>query len=418
MFHIKKDINEILEALNQIDLFLDNELNSLPIKENTCRGKNRIIMQKLMEISEKMVHRHKEDLTIFGEIMLISEKLADGFTEDKITIQTSNEKLNYIAKSINRMSQKLEDALSDIDEVLTEYSKHNFMNKINEGVFRGGDLKHLSMGINYLRDEITKNLILTYQTSLTMQKESKILLKNSNELTNSTSTQAESLEETSSSIKEVTKRITDNTKTATEMANYGQQVKEEIHEGLSLGNQTVSAMNEINKSTKAVHEALDMVDQIAFQTNILSLNAAVEAATAGEAGKGFSVVAQEVRNLATRSAEAAKEIKSLVENASIRADEGKDIADKMIKGYELLNTNVNETILLINEVVTASKEQEESIYTINDNITQIDSLTQRNSTIANSVKTISENINNIADNNVETTDKSVFEGKESLKTKN
>ncbi|MCT7608932.1 methyl-accepting chemotaxis protein, partial [Aliarcobacter butzleri] len=92
------------------------------------------------------------------------------------------------------------------------------------------------------------------------------------------------------------------------------------------------------------NDSISVIDQIAFQTNILSLNAAVEAATAGEAGKGFAVVAQEVRNLASRSAEAAKEIKAIVENATNKANQGKEIATNMIDGYKELNQNISQTI--------------------------------------------------------------------------
>ena len=110
------------------------------------------------------------------------------------------------------------------------------------------------------------------------------------------------------------------------MASLSTEVTASATNGERLANQTTVAMDEINNQVNSINEAISVIDQIAFQTNILSLNAAVEAATAGEAGKGFAVVAQEVRNLANRSAEAAKEIKNLVENATSKTNDGKKIS--------------------------------------------------------------------------------------------
>ncbi|WP_424686628.1 MAG: methyl-accepting chemotaxis protein [Halarcobacter ebronensis] len=412
MFFKSNNTENIINALDQIEEFVKGNTNSIELDE---LKKDDRVLKKIHSLANLIAQKQEEDVTIYGEIMICAEKLSDGFIDDRITKTTSNAKLNYIAKTFNKMSNKLEESLIEIDKVLDEYSKQNFLTSINEDLFRGGELKNLSIGVNYLKDEITKNLMSTYRTSLVMQKESKVLLENSTNLSEATSSQAASLEETSAAIEEITNRIVSTSQTAKEMSIYGKNVKDEIKEGMNLSSQTVQAMDEINNSTNAVHEAVEMIDQIAFQTNILSLNAAVEAATAGEAGKGFAVVAGEVRNLAARSAEAAKQIKSLVENATSKANEGKTIADKMIEGYGILNENINETTKLIQDVVEASIEQERGISQINSTVSNIDVLTQRNADIAENVKHISHSLSKIADKNVESTSHMQFEGKDTLK---
>ncbi|WP_419771460.1 MAG: methyl-accepting chemotaxis protein [Candidatus Marinarcus sp.] len=185
------------------------------------------------------------------------------------------------------------------------------------------------------------------------------------------------------------------------MADLGQTVKKSVFSGQELAKQTATSMDEINAKVAAISEAINIIDQIAFQTNILSLNAAVEAATAGEAGKGFAVVAQEVRNLATRSADAAKEIKNLVEDANQKANEGKNISDSMISGYETLNTHISETIHLIENVSSASKEQMLGIEQINDAVSMLDRVTQENANEANNTTKIANDVELLAHNLVD-----------------
>ena len=173
----------------------------------------------------------------------------------------------------------------------------------------------------------------------------------------------------------------------------------------------------LNTQVNLVNEAISVIDQIAFQTNILSLNAAVEAATAGEAGKGFAVVAQEVRNLASRSAEAAKDIKNIVEDATKKANEGKDIANEMIEGYKGLNDSISQTINLISDVEMSSKEQLLGIEQINDAVNQLDQQTQQNAMIASQTNDIALSADEIAKLVVSDANAKEFIGKNDVKAR-
>jgi len=186
-------------------------------------------------------------------------------------------------------------------------------------------------------------------------------------------------------------------------------------EGQELSKQTNVAMDEINEQVESINQAIGLINQIAFQTNILSLNAAVEAATAGEQGKGFAVVAGEVRNLASRSSEVAHEIKTLVENATAKANSGKVIADKMIAGYVKLNENVSKTLSHIKIIADISKEQKSKIEQISDAVVSIDSQTQENASLASKSRDISINTQSIVETIVDSVNKKKFVGKNVLK---
>ena len=195
------------------------------------------------------------------------------------------------------------------------------------------------------------------------------------------------------------------------MAKYSNEITKASSEGEKLANSTTTAMDEINTQVNLVNDAISVIDQIAFQTNILSLNAAVEAATAGEAGKGFAVVAGEVRNLASRSAEAANEIKRIVQLATSKTKEGSEIANSMIEGYTSLNENISITLDLIQNVTTASKEQSVGMVQINDAVNNLDQITQRNAQSASEANEIAKQTLKISNEIIEQVNSKEFDGK-------
>ena len=338
----------------------------------------------------------KQDEKVIDEASDVLEKTANGFFVYKVNEIASNPHVEDLKNKLNSMIERTKKTVDKINETLRYYaeSKYDFIIKDDE-IY--GNLGSVTSGIKLVGNNTSEILAMIMNTGNSLNENTKTLSSASNNLSISSNQQAASLEETAATLEEITSTIQANTQATSKMAQLANNVTISARRGQELANQTANSMDEINKEVSSINEAIEVIDQIAFQTNILSLNAAVEAATAGEAGKGFAVVAAEVRNLANRSAEAAREIKNIVELASKKAKVGKDISDNMIEGYKELNENISNTILTIDKVATASKEQERSIVQIYDAINMLDQATQKNAQVADQISTMSLNIAQMSD---------------------
>ena len=358
----------------------------------------------------------EEDRKLIDETIAVLGEFEQGHLCARLNIEVSNPALMQLKNVLNLMGEHLESNVHNVLDVLEQYSNYNYLNKIDQKSLKEHLLK-LANGVNTLGDSITNMLVQNKSNGLTLEQSSSLLLANVDKLNLSSNEAAASLEETAAALEEITSNIRNNTENIAKMAKYSNEITKASSDGEKLANKTTLAMDEINTQVNLVNDAISVIDQIAFQTNILSLNAAVEAATAGEAGKGFAVVAQEVRNLASRSAEAAKEIKSIVEEATKKANEGKDIANEMIQGYKSLNDSINSTINLISDVEMSSKEQLSGIEQINDAVNQLDQQTQQNAAISTQTNDIAITSDKIAKLIVEDANKKEFHGKNDIVAK-
>ena len=354
----------------------------------------------------------KVDNDFIDEVKKMVEMIKEGQLNNRFKNKISSANLEELRLRFNEMLDSLnENICNDTNEllnILNSFSNKDFTNKIQN------DQGKVATQLNELGSLISEILRENKKNGLTLTSSANELLTNVESLNTSSNETAASLEQTAAALEEMTSNIRNNGENISQMNIYANELSSSATEGQKLANQTTSAMDEINEQVNAINDSITVIDQIAFQTNILSLNAAVEAATAGEAGKGFAVVAQEVRNLASRSAEAAKEIKDLVENANIKANEGKSIADKMIGGYNGLSTNISQTIELISHVSSASKEQQIGIEQINDAVNVLDKQTQQNASVASNAQSIAQHTSGIAETIVKNANDKEFDGKDTV----
>ncbi|PHO12107.1 chemotaxis protein, partial [Malaciobacter halophilus] len=382
-------MKRIVGGIDRLREYLDDFMQYAFMKSNKIRRAEYIkkdeigqILESFNEYFDSFDKIRKDDMRVLGEIVLVMNKVEQGIFRCRINSSTENPMIMTLKKTINKMLDTQEDNMKELENTLESYSNDDYTKQILISPKLKERMLSVMKGVNALGEALTTTAKTNLSNGTMLERNSDTMRGSMNNLAAKANEQAASLEQTAAAVEEITSITRNNADNANKMGELSSTVRGSVTKGRDLASKTAGSMDEINTQVSSINEAISVIDQIAFQTNILSLNAAVEAATAGEAGKGFAVVAGEVRNLANRSAQAAKEIKDLVEDATSKASEGKVISDDMIKGYEELNNHINETIHIIENVSAASKEQMTGIEQINDTITMLDRVTQENASEA------------------------------------
>ena len=244
-----------------------------------------------------------------------------------------------------------------------------------------GELAKIKVSINAVVQNLTQTITTVREAVESVTTGAEEITKGSEDLSQRTSEQAGSLEETSASMEEMTSTVKQNADNAKQANQLAITARDTADKGGVVTKKAVEAMGEINKSSKKIADIITVLDEIAFQTNLLALNAAVEAARAGEHGRGFAVVAAEVRNLAQRSATAAKEIKGLINESIQRVTDGSELVDQSGKTLEEIVHSVKRVTDIIEEITAASQEQASGIDQVNKAILAMDESTQQNAAL-------------------------------------
>ncbi len=256
----------------------------------------------------------------------------------------------------------------------------------------GTEFNVLADSINDLTLNLSKMFSSVTDSANNVFGASKELTQGNQDLSERTESQAANLEETSSTMEQLTQTVQENANNASEATKQSQSAMDKASEGGQVVSSAIEAMAAIEKSSKKISDIIGVIDEIAFQTNLLALNAAVEAARAGEQGRGFAVVASEVRNLAQRSASAAKEIKGLINDSVEAVSQGSSLVDRTGNTFKDLIVSVEDVVTMISQIEMASKDQAASINEVNSAVSNMDDMTQRNSALVEEAAAASKSL--------------------------
>jgi methyl-accepting chemotaxis protein-1 (serine sensor receptor) len=246
---------------------------------------------------------------------------------------------------------------------------------------RHGDTSSLMAQLKLMQDNLVKVVSTVRQGSGSVSTASAEIAQGNQDLSSRTESQASALQETAASMEELSSTVRQNADNARQANQLAQNASTVAVQGGEVVAQVVDTMKGINDSSKKIADIISVIDGIAFQTNILALNAAVEAARAGEQGRGFAVVAGEVRNLASRSAEAAKEIKTLITDSVSRVEQGSALADQAGNTMNDIVSGIRRVTDIMGEISAASAEQSAGVSQVGEAVTQMDQATQQNAAL-------------------------------------
>ncbi len=257
-------------------------------------------------------------------------------------------------------------------------------------------LRSMSDGINSLLGSMTLTVQDIQSTVVQVKRAADEIFTNNDNLARRTAEQSSSLEETASSMERMTSTVKQNADNAAQANQLALTARTQAERGGLIVNQAIAAMSDINHASRKIADIIGVIDEIAFQTNLLALNAAVEAARAGEQGRGFAVVASEVRNLAGRSATAAKEIKGLIQDSVRKVEGGSARVTQSGHTLEEIVASVKKVSDIVAEIAAASREQSAGIAQVNRAVMQMDELTQQNATLVREATAAARNMSALA----------------------
>jgi len=320
---------------------------------------------------------------------IVSASVRGDFSQ-RIDMQGKEGFFKQLGEGINELMETSDRGLQEVVRMLSSLADGDLTDRISNEYH--GTFGQLKDDANATSDKLKEIIGQISDATDTIGTASQEIASGNTDLSQRTEEQASSLEETAASMEELTATVKQNASNAKQANQLSQNASTVAVKGGTVVKEVVGTMSSINESSRKIVDIISVIDGIAFQTNILALNAAVEAARAGEQGRGFAVVAAEVRNLAQRSAAAAKEIKTLIDDSVDKVEAGSKLVDDAGKTMEEIVNAVKSVTDIMSEISAASAEQSSGIEQVNQAITQMDEVTQQNAALVEEAAAAAESL--------------------------
>ncbi|MEX2375716.1 MAG: methyl-accepting chemotaxis protein [Dehalococcoidia bacterium] len=332
-----------------------------------------------------------QELAIEEEVQHMVTSAKAGDLSARIPLNGKHGFISNLSAGINDLVAISEQVINDTIRVLGALARGDLSERIASDY--EGSFGRLKSDANATVDKLTEVVTSIKGSAVTLSQSAGELSAGNANLSQRTEEQASSLEETASSMEEMTSSVSQNADSANQANQLALGARKQAEQGGQVVGNAVTAMSAINESSRKISDIIGVIDEIAFQTNLLALNASVEAARAGEQGRGFAVVASEVRNLAGRSATAAKEIKELIVDSSAKVEEGSRLVNESGSTLDEIVNAVKKVTDIVAEIAAASTEQSAGIEQVNKAVMQMDEMTQQNAALVEEAAAAAEAIN-------------------------
>ena len=329
-----------------------------------------------------------------GEMVQVAVKLAAGDMQQTIDYQAADE-TGQLARAFSKQLEVVRRVVSETGAVLEKVSAGDLTVRIASDY--PGEFGLIKSSLNTTVEKLGATMLEVKGAAEHVADTAQALSAASEEISSGAQEQASSLEETASSLEEMSSTVKQNAENARQASQLAAGSRESAEKGGQVVHAAVAAMGEINQSSTRIADIITTIDEIAFQTNLLALNAAVEAARAGEQGRGFAVVASEVRNLAQRSATAAKEIKGLIQDSVKKIQNGSELVDRSGQTLGEIVQSVKRVTDIVAEIAAASQEQATGIDQVNQATMQMDKVTQANSSQTEEMSSTAQSLSSSAE---------------------